>query len=430
MMKRQVIVVGAGPSGSATAFYLAKRNIDVLLVDKEVWPRDKVCGDGWLPSLKPILEEMGIYEEMRALNTCSGSNTIILASPDEEVTIYAPKPREEDPNKPAKPKAESWIIPRRLGDDCIRRAAVRAGAEFVENFDVTELIIRRGKVCGIRGYNHNEWQEIEADAVVIANGSHSMLARQLGIFNEDPSLSMFAARGYYTNLPDELAPGTVFQFYLPESIPNYDKARKSMSFGWITTHDTPGCGTLGMILPIETIEALDMSLEEVFDWYINHSKNGQRFFKGAKLVDEIKGWRLVGSTETQKNYAHGALLVGDACSQAECAHFYGIPVGMMSGKVAAELLDDIFTTGDDSLESYARFFTIISEKFNDQYKFYSQFRDLVHCDIENVNRMNAFARTLPEYPYISYAKAMYRFVTEVLGKEMPAPPTAGTRLSQ
>ncbi len=421
-MKRQVIVVGAGPAGSASAFYCAQRGMDVLLLDKEPWPRDKVCGDGWLPSLKPILEEMGIYEEMKALNTASGADQFILASPNGEVITYSMGEHSSAED------ASTWVIPRRIGDDIVRRAAVRAGAEFQDNFDVTELIIRRGKVCGIKGYLKNKFVEVEADAVIIANGSHSMLARQLGIFNEDPSLSMFAARGYFTNLPPELKPGTVFQFYLPEEIPNYEKAKKTMSFGWITAHDTPGNGTLGMVIPIETIEALDMSLEEVFNWFVNHSKNGQRFFKGAKLVDELKGWRLLGSTEAQKNYARGALLVGDACSQAECAHFYGIPVGMMSGKLAAALLDDIFTTGDDSEESYARFHKIVGDKFNGQYAFYSQFRQLVHADIENVNKMNEFAKTFPGVP--EYSKVMYTYVTQVMGKSMPHPPAAGERLSQ
>jgi flavin-dependent dehydrogenase len=421
-MKRQIIVVGAGPAGSSAAFYCAKRGLDVLLVDKEPWPRDKVCGDGWLPSLKPIFEEMGIYEEMKSLNSVSGATNFILASPNEEVVTFSMGAHSGDASD------GTWIIPRRIGDDVIRRAAVKAGVEFMDNFDVTELVIKRGKVSGIKGYLRNKLVEYEADAVIIANGSHSMIARQLGIFNEDQSLSMFAARGYFNNLPPELKPGTVLQFYLPETIPNYEKARKSMSFGWISAHNEPGCGTLGMVIPIETIEALDMSLEEVFNWFVNNSKNGQRFFKGAKLVDELKGWRLLGCTEVQKNYARGALLVGDACSQAECAHFYGIPAGMMSGKIAAAVLDDIFTTGDDSEEAYARFHKIVSDKLNGQYEFYSTFRNLVHFDIENVNKMNEFAKTFPGVP--DYSMVMYRFVTEVMQKSIPKPPPAGERLSQ
>src|SRR5699024_10471428 len=130
------------------------------------------------------------------------------------------------------------------------------------------------------------------------------------------------------------------------------------------------------------------SLEEIFHWIINNSKNVQKFFKEAELVDELKGWRLLGCTEVQKNYVRGALFVGDACFQAECAHFYGIPAGMMSGKIAAELLDDIFTTGNDTEESWARFHKIVGDKLNPQYDFYREFRELVHLDINNVNRMN------------------------------------------
>jgi len=414
-MKRQVVVVGAGPSGSSTAFYLAKRGIDVLLIDKEPWPRDKVCGDGWLPSLFPIFEEMGILEEMKAANTVH-STSIILASPNEEVVSYS-----------TGGGSEFLIIPRRIGDDIVRRAAVREGAEFMDNFEATELIIERGKVKGIRGYLRNEPAEIYADAVVIANGSHSMLARQLGIFNEDPSLSMFAARGYFTDVPDVIPDGATFQFYLPDSVPNY--AGNTMSFGWIARGDQPGTGTLGLVIPIETIQGLDMSLEELFNWYITKSKNGTKYFKGAKLVDELKGWRLLGCKEQQKNYAHGALLVGDACSQAECAHFYGIPTGMISGKLAAAVLDDIFTTGDDSVESYARFFKMVSDKLNPEYSFYDKFRTMVHFDIENVNKMNEFAKQQPDYPDVSYSDIMHRFMSDVLKQEMPTV-DAKERLSQ
>lgn len=414
-MKRQVIVVGAGPSGSSTAFYLAKKGIDVLLLDKEPWPRDKVCGDGWLPSLYPLFEEMGIMEEMREANTCH-ADKIILASPNEDVASFGLA------------GAEMLVIPRRIGDDIVRRAAIREGAEMMENFDATELIIRRGVVKGVKGYYRNELMEIEADAVVIANGSHSMLAKQLGIFNEDPSLSMFACRGYFTDVPDIIPDNTIYQFYLPDSVPNY--SGNTMSFGWISRLDEPGQGTLGLVVPIETIQGLGMSLEELFNWYLTKSINGPKYFKGAKLVDELKGWRLLGCKEAQKNYAAGALLVGDACSQAECAHFYGIPTGMISGKIAADVLEHALATGDFSEEALSIFHKLVGDKLNPEYEFYAKFRELVHFDIENVNKMNAYAKTLPDYPNLQYNVVMHKFLTEVMDQKMPTVSATSERLSQ
>lgn len=59
-----VIVVGAGPSGTSTAHFLAKQHLDVLLFDKSEFPRDKTCGDGLPPRAMPILQEMDILDEI------------------------------------------------------------------------------------------------------------------------------------------------------------------------------------------------------------------------------------------------------------------------------------------------------------------------------------------------------------------------------
>ena len=60
-----VVIVGAGPSGSTTAYYLAKEGFKVLLVDKFNFPRDKTCGDGLTPRALQILDEMGILDKVK-----------------------------------------------------------------------------------------------------------------------------------------------------------------------------------------------------------------------------------------------------------------------------------------------------------------------------------------------------------------------------
>ena len=52
--------MGAGPGGSATAYHLARRGVDVLMVDKATFPREKVCGDGLTPRAVKAMWEMGI----------------------------------------------------------------------------------------------------------------------------------------------------------------------------------------------------------------------------------------------------------------------------------------------------------------------------------------------------------------------------------
>src|SRR5256885_5431858 len=59
------VIVGAGPGGSATAHFLAQRGLDVLLLDKFDFPRDKTCGDGLTPRALRVLDSLGILDDVR-----------------------------------------------------------------------------------------------------------------------------------------------------------------------------------------------------------------------------------------------------------------------------------------------------------------------------------------------------------------------------
>ena len=144
-IKRTALVVGAGPGGSSAAFYHAKKGFDVLLLDKESFPREKVCGDAWQSSLYPIFHEMEIYDEMEA-HVTGDVKHIQLVGPDEDEFLFDVE-------------AAEWTIPRRIGDDIVRRAALKAGADWMEGFEATELVLRHGTVTGVKGiYNNEEMQ--------------------------------------------------------------------------------------------------------------------------------------------------------------------------------------------------------------------------------------------------------------------------------
>src|SRR5690349_25119663 len=59
-----VVIIGAGPSGSTAAHYLAREGLHVLLLDKFNFPRDKTCGDGLTPRALEILEDMGLLDTL------------------------------------------------------------------------------------------------------------------------------------------------------------------------------------------------------------------------------------------------------------------------------------------------------------------------------------------------------------------------------
>src|SRR5258708_26451233 len=84
-----VIVVGAGPAGSATAYHLAQAGLDVLLLEKTEFPREKICGDGLTPRAVTQLVRMGIdtspnagWLHNKGLRIVGGGQTLELHWPE------------------------------------------------------------------------------------------------------------------------------------------------------------------------------------------------------------------------------------------------------------------------------------------------------------------------------------------------------------
>ena len=136
-----VIVVGAGPGGSSAAYHLAQAGLDVLLLEKSTFPREKVCGDGLTPRAVKQLVGMGIglrpedgWFPNKGLRIIGGGVRIELGWP--ELSSY-----------PA-----FGLVRTRLGfDETVARAAQRAGAKLVEGVTVTGPVLDEatGRIVGV-----------------------------------------------------------------------------------------------------------------------------------------------------------------------------------------------------------------------------------------------------------------------------------------
>lgn len=399
-MKRQVIVVGAGPAGSTAAFYLAKAGVDVLLVDKETWPRNKVCGDAYLPALNGIFNDMGIYEELEK-EVCAACDKMNLIDPYENEYHFTLDP--------------SWLIPRRIGDDIIRKGAVRAGVEFIENFEVKELIIRRGQVKGIRAWYNNQMVEMESDLVIVADGSHSTLSRQLGLFVEDPKLVKYGARGYFDNVED-IHPNEVNQIYLPASLPGYTHSPAYIWVNQLYGEEKKAC--LGICVPEYLYQNIDMSFEEIYEFWATKTKYGQKFMKNATVIKPLTGWRLPACKKLNKCYAAGAVCIGDSINMPECASHYGITPAMFSAQVVGQMLPDILKKGDYSEEALSVLQGAIDEKIGGDYAFSTFMKEQLMDNEERLNNFFAFAKEMPGYPNLSYNECVMAYMVQELGFDL------------
>src|SRR3954468_16390385 len=136
-----VIVVGAGPAGSTTAYHLAKSGLDVLLLEKTAFPREKVCGDGLTPRATKQLVAMGIdiseeagWLRNRGLRIMGGGHRLELDWPDlAEYPDYGLVRKRDD------------------FDEQLARQAQKAGARLYERCNVGAPIVddRTGHITGV-----------------------------------------------------------------------------------------------------------------------------------------------------------------------------------------------------------------------------------------------------------------------------------------
>ena len=166
LVQRDVIVVGAGPAGAICAAYMAKAGLDVLLLDKDVFPRDKVSGD--------VVRE-GFVNHVHALENVALLDAMSTCVRNVKVT---------SPNKEAIMPFECYALPRYKLDKILVDMAISWGVEFKPSCRVVELINHGNAVKGVIATEKGVKKEFRSAVVVGADGVNSEFRRLLGIEEE------------------------------------------------------------------------------------------------------------------------------------------------------------------------------------------------------------------------------------------------------
>jgi geranylgeranyl reductase family protein len=338
-MEREVIVVGAGPSGSATAIALKKKGHDVLLLDRQLFPRDKACGDGIPAGAIEILYAMGLEDRIKAANFYP-VHSILLSSPNNHVL-------EAELKKGPEYGADSFVIPRVEFDSLIQQHAVDVGVDF-QQAQVKAPIIEDGRVVGVQARSNGKVEEMRAKIVVGADGVTSSIARALRPDKHDDGHRAIALRSYVTDI--EELPNEV-EFYLYKGIlPGY---------AWIFPIGE-GRANLGLGMRLDKYKDLDKNLEDMVDIFLDMPVIKKRLKNGGKLNNVAK-WQLdFGSQSMQRAYA-GALLVGDAAGLINPLTGGGIHNGLQSALIASGVIHEALAKDDTSLEQLRSFDLSIEE---------------------------------------------------------------------
>ena len=199
-IETDVLIVGAGPGGSAAAYHLARHGIDVLAIDKATFPREKVCGDGLTPRSVGAVQRMGIDTSDPGFERVIG-----LRVHSKDVTMDLPWP-----------ELQTWpnyglVMPRLGFDHLLLERAKKAGARVLEATDARAPLMKDGWVVGAETVpgddGDGEPTEIRARFTIAADGAASRFAAPAGVRRDDTRPLGIAARRYY-RAPNLGVPGS------------------------------------------------------------------------------------------------------------------------------------------------------------------------------------------------------------------------------
>lgn len=312
-----VLVVGAGPAGSACAQMLARGGLRTVLVDQHDFPRDKNCGDGLIPDAHAALRRLGVYDEVMA-----------AAQPAQHVACIGPRGGRVDvPGSVA-------VLPRKVLDHILVRAAQRAGAALHTPWRFDAPLLEGDRVVGARLKSAGQVQEVRAPWVVLATGAppQAMIASELC---QRRTPTGIALRGYVHN------PSMVGRIRALEIV--WHKRLKH-GYGWIFPcpggmfNIGVGLADCFSLAGTQRLHMQDVNLRQVFDAFCEIYEPARELMRTGTLQGDLKGAPLRCSLDGALYTRPGMLATGEAIGSTYDFSGEGIGKAMQTGMLAAAAL--------------------------------------------------------------------------------------------
>jgi len=331
-----VAVIGAGPAGSATAYFLARGGLRVALLDKSDFPRDKTCGDGLTLRALAVLDSMGVLPQVEQQAFRCSSVTIRNS---DELTYRL------EFSEPGSPLQHLLILPRLTFDELLRQHAIEAGATFVPHAKVVNITDESDGNVQLEVENGSR---IESKLAVIATGANIGLLRKTGLLKRAPPPGL-AARAYFENVED--LDDTILLFFDGVEHPGY---------GWVfpTSLNSANIGC-GVFFDSRTPQPTHLRNMIRGHPYL------QRILKNARQVGPIKGHPLRTDFLSSRSGDGRILVVGEAVGLVNPITGEGIDYALESAQLAGDAILNINNRhrGLDSSAIQRNYRTALSRKF-------------------------------------------------------------------
>jgi len=327
-----VIIIGAGPAGCASALFLHQKGLRVLVLDRAAFPRDKVCGEFISPAADDILQELGILEAIQQTHPVRLQGVAISSYGKPELCIDYPQcPGRVEP-------VTSLSLPRFQLDHLLVQKVVEQVIEVRERHAVDDFLFEEDRVVGVKGRDEtNRPCTFSAPVVVDASGRNGLSLRRLGLIKPHRGPGKIALAAHWENVqfPHDYC-------YMHISSPGY------------TGMAPVGNDSVNVVLVVEDRHVKVQELDDFYKATVLGNERRQSLLAGARLKERV---RSVGSLayDVRPVPCGGLVLAGDTTGFIDPFTGEGIYLSLRSAQLAAGVIQKAFEAEDFSREFLAEY---------------------------------------------------------------------------
>ena len=355
ILNTDVLILGAGPGGAATALFLAKENIPCIVVDKAVFPRDKICGDALSGKVVEILNRYDrSFVEKLSLDpiqlNCWG---VTFVAPNlEELSIpFRNKPKKTDEKREIAP----GFITKRYNFDhfMVNEVKKHAGVNLMEGVEIDQFVkTPEGFTCSDKSGNYI----IHAKLVIDGSGAHSQFAKKIGKLEVEKEHHCAGLRVYYKGVTGIKEGNYIELHFLKDFLPGYF---------WIFPLADGQCN-VGVGMRSDYVGKKRINLKTELNNIIQKYPQLSERFKNAEPVDDIRGYGLPLGSKKRAISGDNYMLIGDAASLIDPFTGEGIGNAILSGYTAAQQAKEAIEIKNFSGTALKKFDEAIYRRLGDE----------------------------------------------------------------
>ena len=327
MDKADVIIIGGGPAGCSAALGLNQLGYHVILCDQAKFPRDKICGEFISPAADPILDRLGVLDDIEALTPKRLKGVAISSYEGEELVIdYPCQPGEIE-------RPTSLSVPRYELDSLFIEQVRRVGVEIREQNKITDFLFEEDCVSGVKGWDENKSSfTLKAPLVIDAGGRNSLSLKKFNLKRESSRNAKIAMAAHWqgAQIPDDYC-------YMHVSRPGY------------TGISSVNQDKVNVVLVVDQNSMRGEKPDSFYGRTVMKNRFRRKILQNAECLESVRAVESLGFS-VKPIPCGGLLAVGDAMGFIDPFTGEGIYLSLRSSEIAVQIADLALKNADVSLE--------------------------------------------------------------------------------